>query len=92
MATDGREATIAPELGRLAHALSNDVGLALAALELLHEQGAVPSPARDWLAAALAALHRAGDHLAALRALQHWPNDAAGPALPLFAPSRRASG
>lgn len=60
----------ARELGLLAHALSNDLGLALVTLELLQEQGAVPEPMRDWVAGAFAALTRATERVAALRELR----------------------
>ncbi|MBX5491290.1 MAG: hypothetical protein IRZ14_09025 [Chloroflexi bacterium] len=70
---------VAQEIGRLAHALSNEVALALAALELLHEQGAVPTHLADWVTSAIAALHRTTDHLGALRALRDRPGSPAGP-------------
>lgn len=84
MARDGREREIAQELGRLAHALSNDVALALAALELLQEQGEVPAPALDSLAGAVAALQRASDHLGALRTLRDGLLAAPDPSVPLI--------
>ncbi len=83
MPSGKRDREVAREVGQLVHALSNDVALALAALELLQEQGAVPESLADWVTSGIAALHRAAEHLGALRALRDRLIGAAGPSISL---------